>query len=571
MFEKAVLDEAQAISRKWEGDRTERYDGKEFAPAKTESGIPLKPFYSPQDIENIDFGEIGLPGEYPYTRGIELLPRRVEPWVMRMHFGHGEPEVLKKRYEYLQAAGMAHRVGEDPQKSRPNYFYACDIVSQQGLDPDDPEAEGRVGYGGSTFCTLDDCARAFDGLELAGLRVQPGSFDTEMITVAMFMVYAERRGYQWDQLMIGTSNVAYRQYWWDTISFPPDKAKKIMAEQIYNTLKRIPLLSFHTNIDGYNLAESGANVIQELAFSLSLAVDVMEECVKAGLDPDEVAAKFYHHATINLNFLEQIAKFRALRRMWAKLFKERLGCKKPQSLQVVTFPQNGGSCLTAQEPLNNIVRTTLQTLIGVLAGVDGIWTACYDEALNTPADEPQKMAVRLQQIIYHETDIPDVGDVFGGSYCIESLTSEIEKKGWALFEEIERQGGAFECWKNGYFQSEMIKGFNDRQKSINSGEKVMVGVNKYPAPRERGLMLEISPEIEKRARERVAEYRARRNKAKYEAGIVRLRQATKEWDEQWPGSCGSLLPAIIDAVRVQATLGEIHAVLREVLGHGYCY
>ncbi len=319
------------------------------------------------------------------------------------------------------------------------------------------------------------------------------------------------------------------------------------------------------------MGEAGATPVQEMAFNLAHTMTSMEECIRVGLDPDGVAPKFIGHPHVGLNFFEEIAKFRATRRLWAKIFKEKFGCQKPESLQYRVFAaQTAGVELTAQEPLNNIIRTTIMALACMLADIEGAWIASYDEALGIPTEEAVQIAVRTYQILSEETDVPHVIDPLGGSYYIEWLTNKMEEETNKLLKEIEDRGGYLKCWESGWLRGEVEKSAYERLQGLQSGKKVKVGVNKYRAEEAPKVKAFRPPrEVEQKAIEKVKRYRQKRDNRKTEEALARVREAAISVDRDWPKSCGVLMPALVEAARSGATTGEMHRILREVFGYGY--
>jgi methylmalonyl-CoA mutase N-terminal domain/subunit len=369
-----------------------------------------------------------------------------------------------------------------------------------------------------------------------------------------------------------TPHILYGQWNWDTISFPPENALKMMVENINFRVKNMPL-ALHTSISGYNMVQCGATPVQEVAFTIAVAMAILDECCKVGLDPNEVAARFWYHAHLGMDIFEEVSKIRAWRRLWAKIIEERYGCTDPRALSIFVSSMTGGLSCPAQEPLNNIIRLTILTLAGVLAGADGIWTASYDEALAIPSKESVQLAVRTQQILYHETNIPAVTDPLGGSYYVESLTAEIENKAYELIDKIEELGGAFKCWASGWLRMELERSANEWQAKINSGQNVVVGVNKYRLDKDtqKVNVFKHDPSYEQNAVNRVKHFKANRDTRQVEMALEGLSNTTEKFLVEWPVSCGTLMPSIIKAVKANATHGEIQGVLKKKCGYGYTY
>ncbi len=566
MFSEQVLNKVKALEEQWQRDCLEAYGEQEVKTATTTSGIPLKPVYTPTDSEGMEYGEIGLPGEYPYTRGHSPLRYQVEPWMMRIGYAFGSGEDTRRRREFLERLGMSQSVGTD----RPAPFtLLIDSVTMQGYDPDEPEARGRVGRGGLSLSTMEDMEALCAGAPLDEVETILIAINSSMVAVAMYIVNAERHGVPQHKLRMKANNLLYGQWYWDIACFPPRGAMKLMVELIKYCHDFMPLVR-HQSITGYNPAECGANAIQEVAFTLATAIAITDECIKVGLDPDVIVPGFYGHDHVGMDFFEEIAKFRAKRRMWAKIFTERFGCKNPESLCYKSWPQTAGSALTAQEPLNNIIRVTLMALAGVLAGVDGIWTVSYDEGLCIPTEEAAQIAVRTQQILYHETNIPHVVDPLGGAYYLEWLTNRIEEEVWKLLGQIDDRGGYIKCWDDGWLRREIERSANEHQRKVGNGEKVIVGANKYRLPEQpETRVFKVDPKVEDDAITRVREFRAGRDNEKTAQALSDVKVAAQRLVDDWPSSCGSLMPAVIDAFRADATLGEVQRLLKEVFGYGY--
>jgi methylmalonyl-CoA mutase N-terminal domain/subunit len=556
MLEKEELKHIEMLKNIWEKECHKKFRAGNDETPTNASGIKLKPVYTPLDVEQIDFGDIGFPGVHPYTRGATPLGYRDLPWMMRIGFGYGSGKDTKERWEYLKKLGMSLHVGRQ----------------EGGYDADDIEARGRVGDCGLSVSTVEDLDLLFGDLPLDKLHVTFITFDPTLTLTAMYTVYARQRGHDISQLRMQTPHILYGQWNWDTIAFPPENALKMMVENINFRIKNIPL-ALHTSISGYNMVQCGATPVQEVAFTIAVGMAIMDECCKVGLDPNKVAARFWYHAHLGMDIFEEVSKIRAWRKLWAKIMKERYGCTDPRALSIFVNSMTGGLSCPAQEPLNNIIRLTILTLAGVLAGSDGIWTASYDEALAIPTKESAQLAVRTQQILYHETNIPSVADPLGGSYYVESLTAEIEKRASELIGQIEGLGGAFKCWSTGWFRKELERSANEWQAKLNSGEKVVVGVNKYRLEKDtqKVNVFKHDPKYEQESVDRVKRFKANRDHRRVEQALECLSNATEKFLLEWPASCGTLMPNIIKAVEAKATLGEIQTVLKQKCGYQYTY
>jgi methylmalonyl-CoA mutase N-terminal domain/subunit len=573
MLEKEALAHIERLKNIWEKECHEKVRIENNRTPTNASGIELKPVYSPLDIEGVEFKNIGFPGVHPFTRGAAPLGYRELPWMMRTGFGYGTGKDTKERWEYLKKLGMRLHVGrEDSESEYPKFNLLTDLPHQRGYDADDIEARGRVGDCGLSVSTIADLDLLFDDLPLDKLNVTFITFDPTLTLTAMYAVYAQQRGYNISQLKMQTPHILYGQWNWDTISFPPENALKMMVENINFRVKNMPL-ALHTSISGYNMVQCGATPVQEVAFTIAVAMAILDECCKVGLDPNEVAARFWYHAHLGMDIFEEVSKIRAWRRLWAKIIEERYGCTDPRALSIFVSSMTGGLSCPAQEPLNNIIRLTILTLAGVLAGADGIWTASYDEALAIPSKESVQLAVRTQQILYHETNIPAVTDPLGGSYYVESLTAEIENKAYELIDKIEELGGAFKCWASGWLRMELERSANEWQAKINSGQNVVVGVNKYRLDKDtqKVNVFKHDPSYEQNAVNRVKHFKANRDTRQVEMALEGLSNTTEKFLVEWPVSCGTLMPSIIKAVKANATHGEIQGVLKKKCGYGYTY
>lgn len=537
--------------------------------ATNRSSIDLKPIYTSSDLSGIDYKDIGLPGEYPYTRGNYSIHYQVMPLMMTQGYGFGTAEETRRRREWLAKLGSRLKVGT--KEDLTVYVLTIDLPTQRGYDPDEPEARGRVGDCGLSISTVKDFEVLYDGLPLEKVLTTIIGFDSTMVLTALYSAYClDVRKETLDKLFMMCCNFYHHQWAWDTIAFQPRTAMKLETEFVKFIAENCPL-TYHTNVDGYNVAEAGANPVQEAAFSLAAAVNLMEECIKAGLDPDDVAPKFMGHPHIGLSFFEEIAKLRAMRRLWAKIFKERFGCKRPESLQLkMLVAQTSGFELTAQEPLNNVIRTTIMALAGMLADIEGMWISSYDEALGIPTKEAVQVCVRTYQILHEETDISYVTDPLGGSYYVEWLTNRMEEEIMGLMKKMEEMGGYMKCWETGWIRQQVERSANERLKRLNEGKEAKIGVNRYrieDVPKMAAFR--VSPEAEIRAIERVRKYRQERDNSRVESALTKVKEAAIAIDRDWPRSCGVLMPALIEAARSGATTGEMHRVLREVFPMGY--
>ncbi|MDY6862047.1 MAG: methylmalonyl-CoA mutase family protein [Thermodesulfobacteriota bacterium] len=568
MFTDDELRKDRIMRGEWEDKCQGMFGGKGPAPL-IRSGIELKPLYTPQDIKNINYKDIGIPGMYPFTRGNYPLHYQVVPFMMLQGYGLAGAEETRKRRDWLSKLGSRLHVGREEDMTV--YVLAVDLPTQRGIDPDEGSARGRVGECGVSISTVDDFIPLFERLPLDQTFTVLIGLDATLVLYALYAAYVmDIRKESLREVFIGPCNYYYHQWAWDTIAFPPRIAMKLQVETIKFILENCPK-SLHTQVEGYNVGEAGATPVQEVAFNIAAVITMMEYTKEAGFDMDDVAQRFYVHPHVGLNLFEEIAKFRASRRLWAKIFKDRFGCRRHESLQYkIWASQTGGVELTAQEPLNNIIRTTIMAVAAMLAGVEGMWIASYDEALGIPTEEAVQVAVRTYQILSEETDIPYVTDPLGGSYYIEWLTNRMEEGIMNVLKKMEDLGGYMKCWESGWIRREVANSAYRRLKGLEEGKEVKVGMNKYK--------MEESPEItvfrppkdaEDRAVQRIKKYREGRDREKIKIELEKVKNAALQIEHGWPDSCGRLMPALIEAARAGATLGEMHLILREVFGYGY--
>ena len=567
MFSKETLQKDKGLKEKWEKASSDILTGQKLN-LRTSSGIELKPLYTPEDLAEMDYYKLGVPGEYPYVRGNYSLQYQINPFIQNQFFGFGTPSETRGRRDWLAKLGCSYKVGTEEQLP---LVIAMDLPTLKGLDPDEPEARGRVGHGGVSISTIDDIGVIMEGLPLDKTCVIWNAFDGTLPIHALYFAYAlDIRREPLERLFMAIPNNISNQWAHDWAGFPHKTAIKLEIELIKFIINNCPT-SLHTVIEGYETAEAGATPVQEVAVMLAYAIYLMEECIKAGLDPDAVAPGLWAHHHLSLNIFEEIAKLRAARKLWARIFKERFGCNKPESIKYkIIAAETAGIELTALEPLNNIIRLTIMTLAGILGGVEGIFTAAYDEALGIPTEESAQVAVRTQQILAEETDLCWVTDPLGGSYYIEWLTKRIEEEVVNLLGKIEEMGGFLRACESGWIRREIARSANERQEKIKQGEKVIIGVNKYrieQRPKIKGFRVPL--EVEERIRERLGRYKRDRDNSKIKSSLGQIKEAAEKIEKEWPESCGSLMPVLIEASRAGCTLGEMHGVLREVFGYGF--
>ncbi|MEW6033725.1 MAG: methylmalonyl-CoA mutase family protein [Chloroflexota bacterium] len=564
MFTRRVQKEARELEQEWRKEYSRLYDGRE-CDLRTDSGIPLKPVYTPADVQKSDFRDIGMPGVSPYTRGTYPLLYQFSMWTTQQGMGYGLPEQTRERYDLLRQQGLDAHEGMVPQ-----YFVVPDAVVQEGYDPDHPAARGQVGVVGSSWCNVKDMEVLFGGLPLDKTGVVFATYDSSLPTLAMYVACAENMGFYPEQLRGHTVANFYRQTCWDLRSFAPENELKVATEYIRYCSHNIPRWS-PISFQGYGFQEAGATPVQELAFMLATAVAFTDACVEAGLTADDFVGRYGFHVAIDDDFFEAIAKVRALRRMWARIAAERWGCKRPKSLATIIQTETAGTSLTAQQPLNNIVRAGIGTLAAVLAGATSIWTTHYDEALSIPTEESATLCLRTQQVIYHESNVAKVVDPLGGSYYVEWLTNRVEEEASKLMKRIE-DIGYLNCWRSGWFRRELERSSYEWRQALEKGERVKVGVNRYYTEEDmKPRLFRSDPKAEDVLVQRVREFRARRDSAKVQAALGELKKVAMEVKERWPKHNAELMPAVLDSVKANATLGEVMGVLKEVYGWAYTY
>ncbi len=513
----------------------------------TFSGIPLKVFFTKDEIEKEDFEkELGIPGEYPFTRGIHREMFREKLWTMRQYAGFGTAEESNKRYKYLLEHGQT------------GLSVAFDLPTQIGLDSDDPLSAGEIGKVGVAISSLSDMEILFDSIPLDEVSVSMTINATAFVILPMFLLIAEKRGIDWKKLRGTIQNDILKEFIArGTYIFPPEPSMRITGDLIEFCCKDVPQWNF-ISISGYHIREAGATAVQELAFTFANAVAYVDELSKR-MNVDEFAPRISFFFSSHNNFFEEIAKFRAGRRIWAKIMKERFKAENPKSWMLRFHTQTAGSTLTYQQPENNIIRVALQALSAILGGTQSLHTNSLDEALALPSEKSVKIALRTQQIIAHETSIPLVADPLGGSYYVEYLTNEIEKRVYAYLDRIEKMGGAIKAIESGWIQEEISESAYRAQKRIEIKEDIVVGVNMFTEEvNAKPEIIYVKPEVEENQKRRLAEFKKARDLKSVQVSLDILKEKAK--------GNQNLIPFVLEALRKNATLGEIISTLREVFG-----
>ena len=514
----------------------------------TDSGIPIQRLYDETDLANWDAAtQLGAPGEEPYTRGVYSSMYTGRLWTMRQYSGFGNAEATNERFKFLLNAGQT------------GLSCAFDLPTQMGYDSDHGRAEGEVGKVGVAIDSMEDMRLLLAGLPLDKVSTSMTINSTAAILLLMYELVAEENGVAADQISGTIQNDLLKEYIArGTYVYPPRPSMRIITDIFGYCADHIP--NWNTiSISGYHIREAGSTAVQEIAFTLANAIAYVQAAVDAGLDVDDFAPRLSFFWNGHNNFFEEIAKFRASRRMWYTIMTERFNAQNPKSKMLRFHTQTGGSTLTAQQPMNNIMRVTLQALAAVMGGTQSLHTNGFDEALSLPTENAARMALRTQQVIGYESGVVDTPDPMAGSYLVESLTDEVEKLAWDYIATIDEKGGAVAAIEQGYQMDEIMDSAYQYTKSIDDNERTIVGVNKFTMDDEpEPAVLPIDPTLEPGQIERLKRYKANRDPAAVESALGKVKATA--------GTSDNLLYSIKDALRADCTLGEISDSLREVFG-----
>jgi methylmalonyl-CoA mutase N-terminal domain/subunit len=504
--------------------------------------------YTAEDAAELDAErDLALPGQYPFTRGVQPTMYRGRFWTMRQYAGYASAEESNKRYRYLLEQGQT------------GLSVAFDLPTQMGYDPDHPLAEGEVGKVGVSVASLEDMEMLFDGIPLDKVSTSMTINATAAILLALYVAVGRKQGVDITKLSGTTQNDILKEYVArGTYIYPPRPSLRLVTDIFAYCSASLP--EWNTiSISGYHIREAGSTAVQEVAFTLADAICYVEAARAAGLAVDAFAPRLSFFFNAHNNFFEEVAKYRAARRMWARIMKERFAAKDPRSLMVRFHTQTAGSSLTAQQPNNNVVRVTMQALAAVLGGTQSLHTNSFDEALGLPTEESVTLALRTQQIIANESGVADTIDPLAGSYFIESLTNEIEQRAGDYIARIDKMGGALKAIEAGFMQREIQDASYRYQRSIESGERVIVGVNRFQVSQEKQpKVLRVDPSLRERQTARLHALKARRDNAQVANLLAALGAAARGSE--------NLMPLIVDCVEGYATLGEISDALRAVFG-----
>ena len=515
---------------------------------RTDSGIEIRSLYTEGDLDGWDAAErLGLPGEAPFTRGVYPSMYRGRLWTMRQYSGFGDAASTNQRFRFLLEAGQM------------GLSCAFDLPTQMGYDSDHPRAEGEVGKVGVAIDSIDDMRTLLAGIPLDSVTTSMTINSTAAILLLMYEIVAEEQGVASDRISGTIQNDLLKEYIArGTYVYPPKPSMRIITDIFGYCSENIPRWNT-ISISGYHIREAGSTAVQEIAFTIANAIAYVQAAIDAGLDVDDFAPRLSFFWNGHNHFFEEVAKFRASRRIWHRVMTERFGAKDPRSAMLRFHTQTGGSTLTAQQPVNNVVRVALQALAAVMGGTQSLHTNGFDEALSLPTEDAARLALRTQQIIGYEAGVTDTPDPLAGSYLVESMTDEIERLAWEYIERIDEMGGAVEAIEAHFQQDEIEQAAYEYTKSIDDDERVIVGLNRFTVDGEpEPDVFPIDPSLETSQRERLAAFKANRDMTQVSARLAEVSETAR--------GTGNLLPPMKEALRVGATLGEVSDALREVFG-----
>ena len=515
---------------------------------RTDSGIEVRPLYTEADLEGWEATErLGLPGEPPFTRGVYPSMYRGRLWTMRQYSGFGDAASTNQRFRFLLEAGQT------------GLSCAFDLPTQMGYDSDHPRAEGEVGKVGVAIDSIDDMRTLLAAIPLDTVTTSMTINSTAAILLLMYEIVAEEQGVSSDRISGTIQNDLLKEYIArGTYVYPPKPSMRIITDIFGYCSEHIPRWNT-ISISGYHIREAGSTAVQEIAFTIANAIAYVQAAIDAGLDVDDFAPRLSFFWNGHNHFFEEVAKFRASRRIWHRVMTERFGAKDPRSAMLRFHTQTGGSTLTAQQPVNNVVRVALQALAAVMGGTQSLHTNGFDEALSLPTEDAARLALRTQQIIGFEAGVTDTPDPLAGSYLVESMTDEIERLAWEYIERIDEMGGAVDAIEAHFQQDEIEQAAYEYTKSIDDDERVIVGLNRFTVDGEpEPDVFPIDPSLETAQRERLAAFKANRDLALVSARLAEVSETAR--------GTGNLLPPMKEALRAGATLGEVSDALREVFG-----
>lgn len=551
MVEKEDIQNLKKANEKWNEEKVDKVINKfpeRKQPFTSTTGEEIKRLYTPLDNQNFDYlDDLGHPGEFPYTRGVQPTMYRSRFWTMRQYAGFATAEESNKRYKYLLEQGQT------------GLSVAFDLPTQIGYDSDHELSQGEVGKVGVAIDSLKDMEILFDGIPLDKVSTSMTINAPAAVLLSMYIAVGEKQGVSKDKLRGTIQNDILKEYIArGTYIFPTEESMRLITDIFEYCSKEVPRWNT-ISISGYHIREAGASAIQEVAFTLADGIAYVEAAIKAGLDVDDFAPRLSFFFNAHNDLLEEVAKFRAARKLWANIMKDRFKAKNPKSMMLKFHTQTAGSTLTAQQPDNNVVRVAIQTLAAVLGGTQSLHTNSKDEALALPTEDSVRVALRTQQIVAHESGVADTIDPLAGSYYIEELTKKIEEEALKYIQKIDDLGGAPEAIEKGYIQKEIMDSSYNYQKELEKEERIVVGMNKFKVDEKpiEGL-LKVDPAVEKLQKDKIITTKEERNEENVKKALENLRKAAEGTD--------NLMPIILEAVKEYATLGEICGVLREVFG-----
>ena len=551
MFNAGKLGKIRREKERWEKETVSKSIERlpERGEFLTSSDIPVNRLYTPAEIANFDyFRDLGFPGEYPFTRGVYPTMYRARFWTMRQYAGFGTAEQTNQRFKYLLSQGQT------------GLSVAFDFPTQVGYDCDHPMAKGEVGKAGVSVSTLKDMEIVFEDIPLDKITTSMTINAPAAILLAMYITVGEKQGVPQSQLDGTVQNDILKEYVARGMYiFPPKPSMRLVTDIFEYCAKNVP--KWNTiSISGYHIREAGATAVQEIAFTFANAIAYVQAAINRGLNVDKFAGRLSFFFAAHNNLFEEVAKFRAARRLWARIMRERFKAENPTSWMLRFHTQTSGVSLTAQQPYNNIIRVTLQALAAVLGGTQSLHTNSFDEAYALPSEQAVTIALRTQQIIAYESGVADTIDPLGGSYYVEYLTNKIEEEAVKYIEQIDDMGGAVAAIEKGFMQREIMESAYRYQKEVENKRRIVVGVNEFVAEEKTPIkILRVDPEIEEKLVERLNNVKRQRDNAKVKEALNNLRKAAEKEDV-------NLMPFIIQAVKEYATLGEICDTLRGVFG-----
>jgi methylmalonyl-CoA mutase N-terminal domain/subunit len=504
--------------------------------------------FTPVDVKDWDYlRDIGFPGEFPFVRGIQSSMYSGKLWTMRQYAGFGGAEETNQRFRYLLDKGQT------------GLSIAFDLPTQMGIDSDNPQAQGEVGRTGVAIDTIEDMTRLFHQIPIEKVSTSMTINATCMITLAMYLILARQKGIPWSTLRGTVQNDILKEYIArGCYIYPPEPSMRLVGDVFEFCRKEMPLWNV-ISVSGYHMREAGCSALQEVAFTLANAIEYTQYALSRGLEIDDFAKRISFFFNVHNNFIEEIAKFRAARRLWAKIIRERFKAKNPKAMMLRFHCQTAGSTLTAQQPLNNAIRVAFQALAAVLGGAQSIHTNSYDEALALPSDLSSLLALRTQQIIAYETGIPEIIDPLGGSYTIETYTNNIEEQASLYIKKIDKMGGMIPAIMKGFVNQEIEENAYQYQLEIEEKKKIIVGMNEFKTEKEPQIQIQkINPKLEEQQIKRLKEFKRKRNFKEVKTKLASLKEAAKRKD--------NLMPYVIEAVNASCTLGEISDTLKEIFG-----